>query len=120
MSDLTRLVQRIQAEYQAVPGLKLTRAQARRLWSVSDQDCSAALDALIADRVLWLAPSGRYVALPSPGDTEIKRDLKITRCPHCRKQNSFQRDETPRGRDVTITLRCTGCQRVFSFNTVAA
>lgn len=120
MSDLGRLIERIQAEYRAVPGLKITSAQACRLWSVSDPICRAALDALVADRVLWLAPSGRYVALPRPGNAAAGRNLAVARCPHCLKRHSFQRDETRDGRDVTITLRCEGCQRVFSFSSIAA
>jgi hypothetical protein len=118
MSDIGRLVERIQAEYQAVPGLKITTAQACRLWSVSEQICRAAFDALVADHVLWLAPSGRYVALPRRGNAAVGRSLAVARCPHCQKRHSFQRDETD-GREVTITLRCEGCQRVFSFSIAA-
>ena len=120
MSDIGRLVERIQAEYQAVPGLKITTAQACRLWSVTEQTCRAAFDTLVADHVLWLAPSGRYVALPRPGKAAVGRNLAVARCPHCQKRHSFQRDETRDGRDVTITLRCEGCQRVFSFSALAA
>ena len=120
MSDIGRLVERIQAEYQAVPGLKITTAQACRLWSVTEQTCRAAFDALVADHVLWLAPSGRYVALPRPGNADVGRNLAVARCPHCQKRHAFQRDETRDRRDVTITLRCEGCQRVFSFSALAA
>ena len=120
MSDILRLVERIRAEYQAVPGLKITSAQACRLWSVSEDACGAALATLVADHVLWLAPSGRYVALPSPGDAADGRTLATARCPHCQKRHSFQREETRNGRNVSITLRCEGCQRVFTFSVVAA
>ena len=120
MNDIGRLIERIQAEYQTVPGLKITSAQACRLWSAPDQICRAALDALVADRVLWLAPSGRYVALPRPGNAVTGRNLVVARCPHCQKRHSFQRDETRDGRDVTITLRCEGCQRVFTISSIAA
>lgn len=120
MSDIGRLVERIQAEYQAVPGLKITSAQACRLWSVSEQVCRAALDALVADHVLWLAPSGRYVALPRPGHAAGSRNLAVARCPHCQKRHALPREETRDGRDVTITVRCEGCQRVFSFSVIAA
>ena len=120
MTDTGRLVERIQAEYQAVPGLKITPAQACRLWSVSEQTCRAALDALVADHVLWLAPSGTYVALPRPGNVTAGVTLAVTRCPHCQKRHSFQCDEIRDGRDVTISLRCEGCQRVFNFHVIAA
>src|SRR5262245_59748246 len=114
MADTGRLVERIRAEYQAVPGLKITSAQACRLWSVSEPTCRAALDALVADGLLWLAPSGRYVALPRPGDVTVGRTLGVARCPYCQKRHSFQRSETGSDREATITLRCEGCQRVFS------
>lgn len=120
MSNTSRLAERIRAEYQAVPGLKITCAQACRLWSTSEHECQLALDALIAEGVIWLAPSGRYVALPRPGRNAIPADLRMARCPHCQKRNSFHRQETRDGRDVTITLRCEACQRVFTFSSIAA
>jgi hypothetical protein len=120
MSEPTRLVQRIRAEYEAVPGLKITRAQASRMWSAPMDDCEAAFDVLVAAGVVWLAPSGRYVALPSPDGTALKGDLAAARCPHCMKRNAFQRDETIQGRHVTTSLRCVACQRVFTFSTIAA
>jgi hypothetical protein len=120
MSEPSRLAQRIRAEYDAVPGLKITRAQASRMWSAADEECEAAFDALVAAGILWLAPSGRYVALPSPDGTVVKGDPSAARCPNCRKRNTFQRDETIQGRNVTVSLRCVACQRVFTFSTVAA
>jgi hypothetical protein len=38
----------IQAEYLEIPGLHLTRPQARRLWSLEPNVCDALLDALVA------------------------------------------------------------------------
>lgn len=120
MSQSNRLVERIRAEYAAVPGLKLTRSQAARLWSAPEDECERAFDLLVKEGLLWLAPSGRFVALPSPDRETIKGDLWSARCPHCKKRNRFQRAETIQGRDVTITVRCVACQRVFTFNTFAA
>ena len=74
MSEPTRLAQRIHPEYQAVPGLKLTSAQAARLWSARETDCAAALNALVAAGRLWLAPSGRYAALPASDGKPVKSD----------------------------------------------
>ena len=120
MSDIERLAQRIRAEYECVPTLKLTVAQASRLWSASERDCLAVLTALVADGVIWLAPSGRYVALPMPEGVNVKGDLRSARCPHCQKRNTFQRSQTIQGKDVTVDLRCIGCGRVFTLNTPAA
>jgi hypothetical protein len=120
MSDTERLADRIRAEYHSAPTLKLTAAQACRLWSMNEDTCRAALDTLVAEGVLWLAPSGRYIALPTPEAAVVGGDLKSARCPHCQKRNTFQRDETIKGKSVTITARCEGCGRVFTFSTVAA
>jgi hypothetical protein len=120
MTASNRLIERIRAEYDAVPGLKLTRVQAARLWSAPESDCVEAFDKLVAEGLLWLAPSGRYVALPMPAPASVQATSSSTRCPHCQKRNTFQRDETIHGRDVSITLRCVACQRVFTFTTIAA
>jgi hypothetical protein len=120
MSNNIRLVQRIREEYETVPGLKITHAQACRLWSAPPAECHDALDSLVAERVLWLAPSGSYIALPSARGTAIKADLEATRCPHCQKRNPFEREEKVDGHAVSITLRCVACHRVFSFSTIAA
>jgi hypothetical protein len=120
VSEPSRLLERIRAEYASVPGLKITCAQAARLWSAPDAECAAAFETLVAEGILWLAPSGRYVALPSPERAAIKGTSSSLRCPHCQKRNAFQRDATIRGRQLTVSLRCVACQRVFSFSAVAA
>jgi phage FluMu protein Com len=60
------------------------------------------------------------VALPAPEGATATAPSLWARCPHCKKRNAFHRDETIQGRNVTLTLRCIACQRVFTFNTVAA
>lgn len=120
MSKPIRLAQRIRAEYQSVPGLKITRAHAGRLWSASDADCAAAFDTLVAEGFLWLAPSGRYIALRPADPDAPSGPLSVLRCPHCLKRNVFQRDATLHGRHVALSLRCVACHRVFSFTDVAA
>lgn len=40
---------RIHAEYEEMPGLKLTLSQASRLFNVDPARCAQALDALVAD-----------------------------------------------------------------------
>ena len=120
MSDTSRLVQRIRAEYASVPGLKITCAQASRLWSAPEPECVAAFDLRVSEGVLWRAPSGRYVALPSPERPAVISEVASLRCPHCLKRNTVHRDTTVQGRNVTISVRCAACQRVFTFSTVAA
>ena len=45
-------LRRAQAEYLEMPGLKLTAAQAARLWSFDSELCSAVLTALVESRFL--------------------------------------------------------------------
>jgi hypothetical protein len=65
-TSTTRLVERIREEYAAMPGLKLTREQACRLWAVG-HECEAALEALLAEGFLHQTGTGKYVTLPRPG-----------------------------------------------------
>jgi len=50
----------VAAEFQEMPGLRLTLAQAARLWGLAPRDCAAILDALVAQGVLGRASDGRY------------------------------------------------------------
>jgi hypothetical protein len=52
---------RIRAEYIEVPGLSLTRAQAKRLWGLDDATCDRLLASLVNARFLRLSASGTYV-----------------------------------------------------------
>ncbi len=51
----------IQAEYLEIPGLHLTRAQVRRLWSLDDLTCDALLSALVEGSFLRRTRTGAYV-----------------------------------------------------------
>jgi hypothetical protein len=44
---------RVRAEYQEMPGLSLTLAQAARLFDIEQTRCAHLLDALVADGALW-------------------------------------------------------------------
>jgi len=57
MSDATQAVpvdmlQRVRAEFLEMPGLRLTREQARRLWAVDEALCDAILATLVETRFL--------------------------------------------------------------------
>ena len=120
MTDSSRLVQRIREEYQIVPGLKLTEAQAARLWSVPEAACRDAFASLVAEGLVWLAPSGRYLALPDSTPSPLKADLPSARCPHCQRRNVVPHEGSAREHVVQVTLRCVACQRVFTFRNTAA
>ena len=54
-------VQRARAEFLEMPGLRLTPAQARRLWSLDATACDAVLSELLAVRFLRCAAGGAYI-----------------------------------------------------------
>jgi hypothetical protein len=55
------LLRRIQNEYHEMPGLILTEAQARRLWSLDAETCRAVLTVLLQRRFLRRTPAGAYI-----------------------------------------------------------
>jgi hypothetical protein len=54
-------IRRIQCEYEEMPGLKLTEAQARRLWALDDDTCRLVLATLLERRFLKRTATGMYV-----------------------------------------------------------
>jgi len=119
MTTLPALIERIRSEYLALPGLKLTIGQARRLWPASDEQFRAAMDTLVEEGFLRHLPSGTYIAMPRPHGAAAKADLpepadRLLRCPHCQKLNSIHREQTLTGHNVVTTLRCGGCGRVVT------
>lgn len=54
-------VRRARAEYLEMPGLKLTAAQAARLWSVDSAVCAQVLSALVESRFLEETPTASFV-----------------------------------------------------------
>ncbi len=53
MVDDERLHQRIRAEYKEMPGLRLTLAQAARLFNLERQHCEDVLTTLVSSGALW-------------------------------------------------------------------
>jgi hypothetical protein len=54
-------LQIIRGEYLEIPDLALTRAEARRMWSMDDMTCDALLDALVQARFLRFTRNKRYI-----------------------------------------------------------
>jgi hypothetical protein len=75
-STMEEMLCRVQNEFFEMPGLRLTEAQARRLWGVDAATCSALLSALIEAKFLFRTRDGAFMrfeharpakaALPSP------------------------------------------------------
>jgi hypothetical protein len=51
----------IQAEYREMPGLRLTKSQVCRMWSLDVLTCDAVLDALEHEKFLRRTPHETYV-----------------------------------------------------------
>jgi hypothetical protein len=56
----SHLLRRIKAEYMEMPGLRLTTAQAGRLWGLDIATCRDVLERLIAERFLQRRPDGTF------------------------------------------------------------
>ena len=61
---LDDLVSRIRGEYREMPGLRLTRPQACRLWQIDAATCELVLRTLTGEGFLYQTAEGRFVALP--------------------------------------------------------
>jgi hypothetical protein len=68
-----QLLRRVRGEYLEMPGLRLTRLQAQRLWALDEQTCAEILDSLTEARFLLRQNDGTYtrlvdgpVAFPAP------------------------------------------------------
>jgi len=57
---LEALAALISAEFNEMPGMRLTFAQARRLWNLPADECRRVLDALVAAERLVRDEDGRY------------------------------------------------------------
>lgn len=74
------LVARVRREYRDMPGLRLTMAQACRLWHADTATCETALRSLVSEGVLLCTPDGAFIAAPTLGQrpTPAKAALPVT------------------------------------------
>jgi len=57
------LVERVRGEYIEMPGLRLTLAQARRLWAIDEATCGQVLRRLADVNFLARSSDGKYTRL---------------------------------------------------------
>ncbi len=57
------VLQRIQGEYVEMPGLRLTAAQAQRLWGLERDFCASLLSALVEAKFLEKTRDGAFIRL---------------------------------------------------------
>jgi hypothetical protein len=55
------VLRRVQGEFLEMPGLRLTEAQARRLWGLDAASCSAALGTLVDAKFLFRTRDGAFM-----------------------------------------------------------
>ena len=73
-----RLLARIRAEYDEMPGLRLTFSQACRLWQLDDTTCRAVLEQLVVERFLYRTRDDVYGACPRERPRQARAALADT------------------------------------------
>ena len=81
MPPLESLVARIRGEYGEMPGLRLTFAQACRLWQVDASTCEMLLEQLVREAFLYKTDNGAYIALSETVGPQAKAQLRRERVP---------------------------------------
>jgi hypothetical protein len=68
----------VQGEFIEMPGLRLTEAQARRLWGLDEASCGALLGALVDANFLFRTPTGAFMRVEDarPPRAESRRTNK--------------------------------------------
>jgi hypothetical protein len=61
--DDDEVLRRVQGEFLEMPGLRLTQAQARRLWNLEQTMCESLLDTLVRERFLFRTRDGSFMKL---------------------------------------------------------
>jgi hypothetical protein len=57
------VLRRVQGEFLEMPGLRLTEAQARRLWGLDAASCDALLGALVDAKFLFKTRDGAFMRI---------------------------------------------------------
>jgi hypothetical protein len=68
---IDEVLQRIQGEFVEMPGLRLTAAQAQRLWGLERDVCNALLGALVDAKFLAQTRDGSFVRLDDARPTNV-------------------------------------------------
>jgi hypothetical protein len=116
------LLNRVQAEFREMPGLRITKKQLERLCGLERLLCQAILDALVDDGFLCANSDGTY-ARPSdqrvargPGQAVTMDAKPHNTCPVCRSQIAHTPDANGLPREDRI-YRCAVCHLAMTFDT---
>jgi DNA-binding IclR family transcriptional regulator len=66
LDDAESALFRMRAEFKEMPGLKITAAQATRLWQIDPNRSEELLNALVVDGLLRRSPDGTYLLSSEP------------------------------------------------------
>jgi hypothetical protein len=64
--DTGVLLMRARSEFNEMPGLRLSVAQAARLWAIDRGTSEHVLERLVSSGFLWRSRSGDYLRWPTP------------------------------------------------------
>ena len=70
---MDEVLQRIQGEFVEMPGLRLTTAQAQRLWGLERDVCDALLGALVDAKFLSQTRDGSFVRMDGAHPMKVTR-----------------------------------------------
>jgi len=70
------LLKRIRSEFLEMPGQRLTRAQAQRLYGLDESRCQRMLDTLIDTKFLCVTPDGTYARTSDGADLPRTKSAK--------------------------------------------
>ena len=79
-----RLLARVRGEFGEMPGLRLSLAQACRLWQLDATTCLALLEQLVAEGYLYHSRDETYMAFPSARPRSAKAALPVAHPPGAR------------------------------------
>ena len=71
-----KLLNRIRSEFLEMPGQRLTRVQAQRLYGIDELQCQRALDTLVDTRFLCVKSDGTYARASDGADTPRPKAAK--------------------------------------------
>ena len=67
------VLRQVQGEFVEMPGLRLTEAQARRLWGLDASSCNAILSALVDARFLFRTRDGAFMRVEHAKPVTLSR-----------------------------------------------
>lgn len=80
LSAFDDILHRVRGEFMEMPGLRLTEAQARRLWNLDAASCRALLAHLIESRFLFRTRDGAFMRFesPQPASASLRPKKRVT------------------------------------------